>query len=269
MITRVIHFLISFVLATTALAKLHLLTTDPFADLNTGTSVILLWFAVFAEFAVIWVIASSATPHLKRAVLVVFFSIMTGFSAYNVLIGRASCGCAGAVDLHPIWVLTFDVVIVMFIWAIRPSQSAPNWSGLWRELFERFGGTAAGALIVACAVIVWQSPLVKSYVKSSLGELDVSAEVYGPSIVGDVFSASIRLRNTSNHPVEIIGINKSCHCVQLIGGQRLVPADGEVVFGAQVERRREVSGRGRQRLVFYLDAPRQRVLPVTLFVDWR
>ncbi len=266
--TRAVFVLIGCLLLSTAVAKLWMLLTDPFADLKTGTSISLLWAAVFVELAVVWVLASRATGESKWLVLLVFFSSMTAVSTYNLLSGRLTCGCAGSFPLHPAWVLGFDVLVVVILLLCK-SLRLLNYRLIVRESAETFGGTASAALTVAIAVILWQSPRVKSLVQASLGELDVSAEVSGQNNDDASFSARIHLCNRTDRPVEIIAIGKSCYCVNLAGDQRTVPAHGTVRFNATIERSRQAPESGAQRLVFYLDAPRQRVLPVNLFYDWR
>jgi hypothetical protein len=48
---RTLSIALALVLLVSAALKLHLLLTDPFADIKTGTSLPLLWLAVFVRSA--------------------------------------------------------------------------------------------------------------------------------------------------------------------------------------------------------------------------
>lgn len=65
---RYVSYLLAALLAVTTALKLHLLLTDPFADIKAGTSLPLLWLAVLVEFAAAWLaIVSRACRSLNQS----------------------------------------------------------------------------------------------------------------------------------------------------------------------------------------------------------
>ncbi len=139
---RTLSIALALILFVTAALKLHLLLTDPFADIKTGTSLPLLWLAVFAEAGVVWIVFSKAADQLKWIALISLFGVMTAVSAYNVVVGKTSCGCAGAIEIMPTWFFLFDLIsiaILFFVSAINTFfESGESWST--RRLCRRFFG---------------------------------------------------------------------------------------------------------------------------------
>gem|GEM_PF-3485086 len=70
---RVVFFLIGLLLSVTAILKLWMLFTDPFADIHSGFSLSILWFGLFLEIAVVRLLFSNAGVSIKGAVLITVF----------------------------------------------------------------------------------------------------------------------------------------------------------------------------------------------------
>jgi hypothetical protein len=81
---RYVSYLLAAFLAVTAALKLHLLVTDPFADIKTGTSLPFLWLAVIVELTAVWLVFSKTPQVWKWLSLLVLFSLFALVAGTNV-----------------------------------------------------------------------------------------------------------------------------------------------------------------------------------------
>jgi hypothetical protein len=251
---RYVSYLLAAFLAVTAALKLHLLLTDPFADIKTGTSITLLWFAVFVEVSVVWIVLSKLPDGLTWIALISLFSGMAIISAYNYSVGKTNCGCIGRIELSPMIALTFDAVIVIAVGLMKPAYKdflIDRDSGI--KSLGNILGTLLAILLIG--TLHFNAQFASKYI---VGE-DVDL---GNVAIRTLTSGNCRLRNLSGETVSILGFSSSCSCVvldayknELRGGQSLeLPFQ---VFPTQ-------AGAFRQRINFYVDAKRQHRVAVNI-----
>ncbi len=96
LVVRVLFNAIAALLIFTALAKLWLLLTDPFADIKVGMPVSLLWATVVLEISVATLTFSpGVSQRLKWFSLFGIHVLFLIVSVSRFLLGFESCGCAG------------------------------------------------------------------------------------------------------------------------------------------------------------------------------
>ncbi|MEQ1905360.1 MAG: hypothetical protein ABL888_14315 [Pirellulaceae bacterium] len=266
---RSLSIALALVLLFTAVLKLHLLLTDSFADIKTGNSLPLLWLAVFAELGVVWIVFSMANDRLKWLALISLFSVMSVFSTYNICNGKTNCGCAGSVEIHPAWVLGFDLVAVSLLFALRRQLSVDSVRTTFSILSKNLG-LYAGFLTVAIVFIAFQSRTLRNsltfgYFQDSIKTAPIQL---GKIAVGKSVKCKLQLCNRSKQDRRIVGLNTSCKCLvpdevvvhSTIAGQ----SDREINFMLFSNR----VGSFHFRVLFFLDSPRQHVVAADLFAQF-
>ena len=257
---KIVLALLAGLFALTAGLKLHLLLTSPFADIVTATPLPILWLALFAEVIVIGVIITRVPSEIKWSVVTGFFAVLAVVSLYNVLSGKTTCGCAGVLEIHPVWFLAVNVVALALLLAFRPETSRvmQQWSEM--RMPAQWAGTLAGIVLIAVGFSLSQSAWARDYVNAQwLGQPAVAI----PASLGRMPLApqecKLTLRNVSNQERKIVGYQRSCKCVvpnEVI--QAVIPPEGVLPIRIQVKP--TSPGRFHQRLLFFLDSPQQHVV---------
>jgi hypothetical protein len=148
---RYVSYLLAALLAVTAALKLHLLLTDPFADIKTGTSLPFLWLAVIVELASVWMVFSAAPDLLRWVTLTALFGTFTAVSAYNVISGKAHCACAGTFKIEPVWFLMLNVSCVLWLVSVNRIETKtwwPEWNSITSASFGRLFGIGIGVAML-------------------------------------------------------------------------------------------------------------------------
>ncbi len=213
--------------------------------------------AVFAESYVVWNVLFGLDI-VKWQALFGIFLLFLMVSIYNVFIGKQSCGCAGAIEIPPIAVGIFDLVVVGLLWsfgALRrdalDSKSIKNCSQ------SKFFGTTFGCIVGVGLFVFAQSSYVESTF-SSIGSATLvrtTVSDFGVQKVGSEIPVTIKLKNLTSIPLSIIGIQRSCSCIRSSHRPIAIPPDGEALVDFVVHSKN--AGKFHQRVVFYTDSKRQ------------
>jgi hypothetical protein len=154
---RNVSYLLAALLAVTAALKLHLLLTDPFADIKTGTSLAFLWLAVLVELTAVWLVFSKTPQVWKWLCLLVLFSIFVLVAGTNVWLGKAGCGCSGAVEISPAWFLAIDLLAIGALVAARPESNHESTRGLAVHWNGAIAGRVVGITLIGALFVLLQT----------------------------------------------------------------------------------------------------------------
>jgi hypothetical protein len=154
---RYVAYLLAALLAVTAALKLHLLLTDPFADIKAGASLPFLWLAVIVELTAVWLVFSKTPQVWKWLSHLVLFSLFALVAGTNVWLGKTGCGCSGAVEISPVWFLAIDLLAIVGLVAARPeSGDEPN-HGLPIQWNVAVAGRVLGLILVGVIFVLLQT----------------------------------------------------------------------------------------------------------------
>ena len=271
MLFTCVRTILGILLAVTAVLKLHLLLTDPFADIKTGSSFPILWLAVLVEAAVVYVVFSKVSKELKWGTLVVLFVIMSGVSLYNVAAGKSDCGCSGALAIHPVWFLAIDMLAVIALLACRPEiNSAKVSETILRIRAHNALGRLAAIMFVGLLFIGFQTAPARALTKAVFLGHGVESPHFqlGNRNVLDAVECDLVLKNHSNTVRKIVGMSTSCTCVvpqDVVHSS--IPSHGNLTVKVKVRPRG--FGDFHHRILFYLDSSQQFVVAADLFGSFK
>jgi hypothetical protein len=245
---RYVSYLLAAFLAVTAALKLHLLVTDPFADIKTGTSLPFLWLAVIVELTAVWLVFSKTPQVWKWLSLLVLFSLFALVAGTNVWLGKTGCGCSGAVV------------------AARPETRHEPKHGLPIQWNGAVAGRVLGFILVGVMFVLLQTRAGRAITSQFLlGESIIAPAVEVGVLRGEPLECELKLKNQSAEARRIIGVNTSCSCVipqEVVHAS--IPPQGELAVKVLVRPKPGVS-MFHQRVLFYLDSSRQYVVAADLF----
>jgi hypothetical protein len=179
---RYASYLLAALLTVTAALKLHLLLTDPFADIKTGTSLPFLWLAVIVELTAVWLVFSKIPQVWKWLSLLVLFSLFALVAGTNVWLGKTGCGCSGAVEISPVWFLAIDLLAIVGLVAARPeSGDEPN-HGLPIQWNGAIAGRVLGLILVGVMFVLLQT---------RAGRAMTSQFLFGESIIAPAVEVGV------------------------------------------------------------------------------
>jgi len=269
---RVVFFLIGCLLAVTAVLKLWMLLTDPFADVHVGLQKEILWLNVAFEFGLAWLNFRSTDHDVVVFVDIVVFSTFALFLSVRRLMGYGSCGCSGALDI-PMWVFgVLDVSIV--VWLVMTTwrknsffQGLKSLQRLWGVWTPDKRGLVAGAGLFIAIVLGLQLPLASQVRAAVLGEPEIQG-FFGAG--GELFldrssPAEIKIWNYSSWPAKIVGVSKSCRCIEFRENptSRTIPAHNRISLPLTIKPLK--FGPLQQRVELFLDHPEQFRVRVDVF----
>jgi len=285
--SRVVFILIGLLLSVTASLKLWMLLTDPFVDLKTGFPIPVFWLAFIAESTTVLILVAKNIPETTKAfVCISLFAAFALASGFRALTGHATCGCFGGAAVSPIVSFGISVSVIVSLWVFVLTRTQPwqvngknatYWSRcvsllgcMWVETSDWLMEIPPSRLGYLCAVVVCslafcvsRSEQVQSGILILAGRQSVVAHQSNVSETSDHGAiAKVTIRNCSSLPVNIIGGGKSCSCMTLTEVTGTIPPKGQVDFSV-VATNKAKNGQS-YRVVYYLDAPWQRVLPVNL-----
>jgi hypothetical protein len=265
--SRIVFTLIACLLLFTAVAKLWMLLTDPFADVRVGIFIEILWFSVLFEFALAFL-----NLRLKDVKVLAFINtfVFTSFGLFATarwLMGYGACGCSGNLEL-PAWVfiLIDGAIVAWFVRTLvardrigcgldtltkdfRNASFGLNWLGLIS------GFLVAGVILfLFFAKLATDKPVFANNV--DLGKITQKANL----------EFDVQVQNHSQIPVNIVGVKSSCNCLTFLDRPVMILPGQTVEINGIIGFRQ--SGRFLNRVVLFLDHPQQRTVAVDIFGDF-
>jgi hypothetical protein len=142
-----------------------------------------------------------------------------GFSVYRIAIGSTFCGCLGMIENSP-WVtffLNLAIISCLLTSAVRLARALSGCGllgglgTLWGQVSDSQRGALADAVALALCLFGWELA-GNSFANA---KYEITAEVVKTNHleVGVQSSDIIVVRNKSDLPTRIVGIEKSCECV--------------------------------------------------------
>lgn len=247
----------------TAVLKLWLLLTDPFADLNVGLSKEIIFAAIVLELIVGYFNFRHINQRRIALLNVIVFSFFGFFSLAKWYLGSGYCACAGVIRL-PIWIfITIDFVLAsIFFLLFRLNQLRRAELGFY-EMRRALARCASPGTTVAVVFFVlflgWQHFLGLAWFRSTrFGEQPIKVRLKMPERlrVSQESTGEVEFHNQSTTDAKIVGLDVSCRCFELdepiglvIAANSIRKIDFRIVPMKQ--------GEVRQRAVLFLDHPEQ------------
>jgi hypothetical protein len=89
--------------------------------------------------------------------LLVLFSIFVLVAGTNVWLGKAGCGCSGAVEISPAWFLAIDLLAIGALVAARPESSRESTRGLAVHWNGAIAGRVVGITLIGALFVLLQT----------------------------------------------------------------------------------------------------------------
>ena len=158
---RIVFLLIAALLLFTAVAKLWMLLTDPFADVRVGIPKGILWFSVLFEFALAFLNLRHQDVKLLSFINTVVFASFGLFATARWLLGYGSCGCSGNLEF-PAWgfILVDGLVVAWCILNKARSHQAVEGGMHLLQSFQGLSPEAQGkwSCVAFALVILFSGP---------------------------------------------------------------------------------------------------------------
>lgn len=166
-------------------------------------------FVIQAEILLaIWLL-SGAYAAAARRTAIALFAVFASYSAYLVWQGIPSCGCFGALDTSPIFILGLDILLVTALArSIPPSDDgSPRVSGRFvsMALLMLLTGGFLGWLLLSNEVVAF----------GFAGKpLSVSTDIvdFGSNSSNSPFSKTFEIVNHTPQSVSLVGCSARCNC---------------------------------------------------------
>jgi Protein of unknown function (DUF1573) len=257
-----VAFVLTGVLAASALMKVHLLLTDPFADIRVGVPASLIIASTCVElFAVIFVLGSrhSKTVH---SVLLATFAVFLLVSAINVLLGANKCACGGALQLPPIVFLGIDVLALIALFFVRPPVAGTERPFPWNWVQFALGVVT----VFAGYAFANHSAAGRELIARYLSDREVLSDAVelGKKPINETARCELKLRNVSAQSVHVVGVKKSCSCIIPENRFPMAIRPGESAELA-IQVKPDKAGDMHQRIRLFLDSKRQPYLDINVF----
>ena len=159
----------------------------------------------------LWLV-SGLWMKLAWGVTLVLFSGFTGVSLSMVIEGRSSCGCFGAVEVSPIWMLLFDIVAIALL--LLCSRKILNRSRVV------LNGALAGAGLTASLLMMFNATNLTSWTVQQLSpKLTGQYLVTVPAVIDlgkgpadEWRTLELTVFNRSSEPITLVGAEHNCKC---------------------------------------------------------
>lgn len=259
---------LGLILFTAAVAKIGLLWSDPFADLTTGFPIWLIVLAIVSELALGIAVFTHISVPLLWFGYTSFFAILliVSFTRWNM--GFQSCDCFGSIKL-PVWVTPVFNLLAVFVllWnSPQPRAIAASLVKVKQMIFHFWtdparSGMLAGVCAVCLAIFVvpGRNLQITPFARQAIADQRVLISGLN---YGETATVVARLHNPSKFPFKIVGNNRSCGCVALIGQQ--VTIESGAWYDVEISVRLNSEHKWHQRVVFFVEHPSQDRLQIDL-----
>jgi len=212
----VLSIVLGVFLLVTAGLKIHGLYTDPYSQESVLLTPRLLVAVIEVEILLgLWLLSGLAMRAAWLAALA-FFAAGAAANVYLAVEGQRSCGCFGAVAVHPWWTVALDVVIVLFLVTVRPASTPALPDSGWLASVATSALGAAAILTVICGVffLLFDNPTAAlAWLRGEAVTVEPYVTDVGEGVAGEWRTFTIRVRNHGNRTVRIFGGTTSCACI--------------------------------------------------------
>jgi hypothetical protein len=245
------------ILAIAAALKLHLLLTDPFADIHLQFPLSIIWFAILTEFLIAYVAFFSEDRVFASLLLSLFFTALAILNATRWLGGNYNCGCFGMVEV-PIWfTFCFTVTCVCTLFFFAPTRVCvqvifATLSDSWRRSALQCASVLICTWLFVGAPFIHSKSVLALIVRTDSQVFASAAEAVVPAELklAQVSDFVIELRNPLDVGAQIVGTMKSCSCISVPAVNGEINPHGTVKLSGTLSP--TVSGSFHQRVVFYV-----------------
>ena len=149
------------------------------------------------------------------------FVIFAIVNSQLVLVGQASCGCFGSLQVSPVYALGIDLIVILLLLVSRPNsqskQSNQN-QQLCRASFISlsFLGIVAisfGALAWAASFHFGSIERAIAFIRNERISVEPRLILLGKIDAGSDAESSVSLTNWTDEKIEIIGGTSDCSCI--------------------------------------------------------
>ena len=259
---RVVFFLIGCLLTVTAVLKLWLLITDPFADVRVGLPKEMLWISVGFEVWLAYINFRVAENRLLLFADMVVFSVFGIFAIIRLSMGYTSCGCTGSIEVPPWLFPLLDAGIVLGL-AIVSRKERPIASGIeqliatWQRWSPEKRGRLVGLSMFLAIFTGIQTPVAAPLRAAVFGEpkIQISVRVADTLRVGEETSGEVEFWNRSSLPARVVGVSRSCRCFDFRNDANglVLPPHSRISPDLVIQPRK--SGPLHQRIEMFVDHP--------------
>ncbi len=269
---RVPYFAIALLLTATAIAKLWMLLTDPFADVRVGLPREILWLSVAFEF---WLAFENFRLRDHRVMAFVNSVVFASFAivaSIRLAMGYGSCGCSGSLELPTWFFIVIDVGVVAWFTGSEAARTQVasgivHLSQIWSFWSSEKRGRFVGLVFFAVIVVAIQLPFAAAFRAVLMGEQPFQAIVRfdGDLKIGEAWTGLVEIHNRSFESAKVVGASRSCRCFDLADDpvSTKIPANSFISLPLVIKPNR--LGPINQRVVLFLDHPKQFRLNIDVF----
>lgn len=257
-----VAFMLTAVLAASASMKVHLLVSDPFADIRVGVPASLIIASTCVElFSVIFVLGGRH-PKAVHIVLASVFAVFLLVSAINVLLGANKCACGGALQLPPLVFLRIDVLALVALFYLRPPVAGAERPFPWNWVHFALGVVT----VFAGYSFANHSAAGRELIARYLSDREVFSDAVdvGKKPITETARCELQLRNVSAQVVHVVGVKKSCTCIIPQNRFPIAIGPGQST-GLPIQVNPSKAGDMHQRLRLFLDSRSQPFVDVDVF----
>lgn len=261
---RTISIALAILLATTAILKLHMLLTDPFADIKTGLpKYLFVSLIAFEACAVSCLFFFGNNPDESTItnwwLLIVMFITFFFVSIAKTILGHDNCGCTGMVTVPPLAMAGVDLFVIGLLFCYRPicGFDVVKPPTLIMSFAKFWTGAFLGIASSISFLVAFHSDTL--FRKQSLVVEPVNI---GTRSSFDPVIANVLIKNISDSSVKLIGVTRSCGCLDFGSLNFPVEIPPQDVLEITVRITPKKKGIFWQRVVFFVDLDEQSFVQV-------
>jgi hypothetical protein len=218
---RVLSRVLGIVLLVAAAAKIHGLAVSPVSPVGFFSQAWVQVAVVQLEILLgLWFLTGKA-PALAWLSALSLFGAFATITFYEAIVGQASCGCMGKIEVNPWIAFALDsVALALLLWCMptrdvwaKSLQSAPTaWLG--ESLWALIGSVAlVGGFSVAGLVWLGSVDAALAVLRGDIVSVEPSFVDLGQAAAAETREAKIQVTNRLAKPLTIIGGTSDCSCV--------------------------------------------------------
>ncbi len=190
-----------------------------------------------------------------------FFALLSYMSSQLGIIGQASCGCFGKVQINPWWAFAADLIALLCLCRWRPAAIV---TGLAQGI-SAGAGAAAIVVVVGGGLLTYYGSLGSALAHMQGETIVVDAGVVdaGPGKLGEFVKVNVTLTNYNEIPVRIVGGTSDCTCVSTDDLPIELGANESKTISVRVKYTGS-AGQFRRKFSLFTSQPNLRVMPVAL-----